>query len=95
MNVRLIAVAIAAMGLAACGPDIKPATVTESGSPEASTAPVASPAAPDEKQVAQTAPAATADSGKAAEGAPSVEPKTDAAAPVAEGKPGEGAKQAD
>ena len=67
MNVKLIAAAIATLGLAACTPDITPQANTAESSPAASSAPAQpapAPAAQDERKDEGAAPAeAKADEG--------------------------------
>jgi hypothetical protein len=83
MNVKLIAAAIASLGLAACSPDITPQASTAPAAPVAASAP-AQPVA--EQQVAK------ADTPAAAPAAQE-EKKDEAAAPAAtEAKKEEGAK---
>ena len=83
MNVKLIAAAIATLGLAACSPDITPQSSTAPGAPAVSSAP-AQPAA----EVAQAGkPAAPPAAGE--------EKKEEGAAPGSEVKKDEGEKKAD
>lgn len=77
MNVKLIAAAIAAMGLAACSPDITSESSTAPSSPVVSTAP-AQPA--EEQKIAATEPAAppaAQEEKKATGAAPAAEESTD------------------
>ena len=63
MNVKLIAAAIATLGLAACSPDITPQSSTVPSTPVVSSAlaqPAAAPAAHEEKKDDGAAPAVEA-----------------------------------
>ncbi len=83
MNVKLIVVALAAIGLTACGPDITPQTSTTPSAPVATDSP-AQPAT--EQQVAQADKPADAPSAQE-------DKKEDTAAPAADAKQDEAAKQ--
>ena len=67
MNIKLIAAAIATLGLAACTPDITPQASADSSGPTTSSAPAQpapAPAAQDERKNENAAPAeAKADEG--------------------------------
>ncbi len=96
MTVRLVAAAIAIMGLAACSPDITPETGAAPASPTASGAPA--PLANDQ-QMAQAAKAAAVppaeEEKKEAAAAPEAK-KEDAVAPApTEPEKAEGAKKAE
>ena len=83
MNVKLIAAAIAALGLAACSPDITPQSSKAPGTPTVSSAPVQPAAEVTQAEQPAAAPAVQE------------EKKDEGAAPVAEATKDEGEKKAD